>query len=171
MNQFVDIWSYNIYINRCEQAIFLGWLICCYFLCDNLILHCNSCTLVSHVNKSLVAPGCLRSLHHHSSSTFSLLINVSWGVICILLISAFHPDFIHPVSFISILQGGWTTWSTIHTTAAVRSAPPLPYFIPAGSQGSFVPDCWRMRIPHYPVNCTFIWQDRGERATPGIIKL
>lgn len=125
------------------------------------MLHCNICTLLSQLNKSLVAPGCLGALHHYSS--FYLESPHQCCMRCYL-----HPSHLClPPQVLSA-----PTLSSLSSEAAGHLSLhhprhhccPLcrPLFLPccptssSGSQGCFVPDCWRIRIPHYPVNCTFI---------------
>lgn len=181
--KLINLWTSALitpaYTNRCKQTIFLQLLISYYFLSGVWCGTVTSALPALLFSTSLVAPGCLCSLHHCSSFTFGLLINVAWSVICIPLISAFHPRFLSAPSLSSLSSGAAghlgppsaPPLSLLCSPLCVHLLLLLSYFFPEGSLACFVPDCRRIRIPHHPVNCTFIWQDRGARATPGIIKL
>ena len=123
--KLINLWTYApitpAYINRCKQAIFLrSWLVIISSVAA------SSYSRVSPLNKSLVAPDCLCSLH----STLLLLPSVSSSMLHVHVLSASlsslpsTPGFIHPVSFISILQGSRTSRSTtVHATAALLCCP------------------------------------------------
>lgn len=141
------------------------------FLCGKPVLHRHSCSPVSLLSKSLVAAGCLCSL-----SSIPFLYLLSPHLCCMRVLSASlssllsTPGSVCSGAFISLPPSGGKLdiSSTIHTTSTAAAAASrvladpssslscCPSSAPGGPRTCSVPDCWKIRIPHYPVNCTFI---------------